>query len=80
MEILQKLTVSTIPTLRTLGGMLGSGKRVLVTADPGAELSAFVGDCAILSPPGDPIALAAAILTARTQDIDIFADHPRLSA
>ena len=57
-----------------LGGMLASGKRVLVTADPGTELAAFVGDCAILSPPGDPNALAAAILTARARDIDIFAN------
>ena len=57
-----------------LGGMLASGKRVLVTADPGTELAAFVGDCAILSPPGDPNALAAAIVTARARDIDIFAN------
>jgi colanic acid biosynthesis glycosyl transferase WcaI len=47
-----------------LGGMLASGRRIIVTADPGTELAAFLGDCCAFTPPGDAAALAAAVRTA----------------
>jgi colanic acid biosynthesis glycosyl transferase WcaI len=55
-----------------LGGMLGSGKRVLITTDSDTELADFVGRNVIVSPPGDPEALAIAVLAARAQKIDLF--------
>ena len=47
-----------------LGGMLASGRRVLVTAAAGTELASFVEGAAIIVPPGDSTALAKAILEA----------------
>lgn len=44
-----------------LGGMLASGRMVLVTADQGTELADLLTDAAIVVPPGDVHALAAAI-------------------
>ena len=44
-----------------LGGMLASGRRVIVTAAPGTELATFVEGAAILVPPADAAALAEAI-------------------
>ncbi len=44
-----------------LGGMLASGRRVIVTAAPGTELATFVQDAAIVVPPGNAPALAEAI-------------------
>ncbi|MDG2535784.1 WcaI family glycosyltransferase [Sphingomonas sp. HITSZ_GF] len=44
-----------------LGGMLASGRPILVTAAEGTELSAFLQGAAILVPPGDADALAEAI-------------------
>jgi colanic acid biosynthesis glycosyl transferase WcaI len=44
-----------------LGGMLASGKRIVVTAAPGTELATFLAGAAMVAPPGDPAALAAAI-------------------
>ena len=44
-----------------LGGMLASGRRVIVTAAAGTELATFVEDAAIVVPPGDAVALAEAI-------------------
>jgi colanic acid biosynthesis glycosyl transferase WcaI len=41
-----------------LGGMLASGKPILVQADPGTELHAFLEGAAILAPSGDAEALA----------------------
>ena len=55
-----------------LGGMLGSGKRVLITTDSNTELADFVGENVIISPPGDSEALAAAILVAKRQNVDPF--------
>jgi colanic acid biosynthesis glycosyl transferase WcaI len=46
-----------------LGGMLASGKRLVVMADPGTELHDVLEGTAILVPPGDPAALAKAILS-----------------
>ncbi|WP_186415246.1 WcaI family glycosyltransferase [Pannonibacter sp. P2PFMT1] len=52
-----------------LGGMLASGKRVLVTAAPGTELADFVYGAATVVPPGDAEALCSAIkLLAAHQD------------
>lgn len=45
-----------------LGGMLGSGRPILVTAGAGTEIVTFLADAAIIAPPGDVDALAAAIL------------------
>lgn len=44
-----------------LGGMLASGRPILVTADPGTELAGFLGDAALCTPPGDVEAMGAAI-------------------
>jgi colanic acid biosynthesis glycosyl transferase WcaI len=40
-----------------LGGMLASGKRILVTADPDAELAQFLQNSATIVPPGSPGAI-----------------------
>ena len=45
-----------------LGGMLASGKPVVVTADKGTELADFLGDLAHVTPPGDSQSLASTIL------------------
>ncbi|MGD1036874.1 MAG: WcaI family glycosyltransferase [Roseiarcus sp.] len=44
-----------------LGGMLASGRRIIVTAAPGTELATFVEGAAIVVPPGNAAALAEAI-------------------
>ncbi len=44
-----------------LGGMLASGKRLVVTADPGTELHDFLDGVATLVPAGDSAALAGAL-------------------
>jgi colanic acid biosynthesis glycosyl transferase WcaI len=59
-----------------IGGMLASGKRVLITTDADTELADFCGKSVIMSPPGDPDALAAAILAAKRQKVDPF-EHQR---
>jgi colanic acid biosynthesis glycosyl transferase WcaI len=50
-----------------LGGMLASGKPVLVTADAGTELAQFVENAVYLTPPNDPENLAACILRAMSE-------------
>jgi colanic acid biosynthesis glycosyl transferase WcaI len=52
-----------------LGGMLASGRRTLVTAAAGTELASFVQDAAMIVPPGDPVALADAILGAASDKV-----------
>ncbi len=47
-----------------LGGMLASGRPVVVTADIGTELATFVAGAAVVVPPGDAGALADAIVAA----------------
>jgi colanic acid biosynthesis glycosyl transferase WcaI len=47
-----------------LGGMLASGRRILVTAAAGRELADFLEGAAIIVPPGDMAALRKAILQA----------------
>ena len=44
-----------------LGGMLASGRRIVVTAAPETELATFLAGAAFVAPPGDAAALAAAI-------------------
>ncbi|MBV8472885.1 MAG: hypothetical protein JO234_05650, partial [Hyphomicrobiales bacterium] len=44
-----------------LGGMLASGRRIVVTAAPGSELARFVAGAATVVPPSDGEALAEAI-------------------
>ncbi len=44
-----------------LGGMLASGRRIVVTAAPGTELASFVEGAAIVVPPANAAALAEAI-------------------
>jgi colanic acid biosynthesis glycosyl transferase WcaI len=44
-----------------LGGMLASGRRIVVTAAPGTELAIFLQDAAIVVPPANAAALAEAI-------------------
>jgi colanic acid biosynthesis glycosyl transferase WcaI len=51
-----------------LGGMLASGAPVVVTADQGTELAEFLGDSAVITPPGDADALAKAIQKASKGD------------
>lgn len=50
-----------------LGGMLASGKPVLVTADVGTELAEFVRGAGILVVPGDSALLADAVSNARSK-------------
>lgn len=45
-----------------LGGVLASGRRLVVMADPGTELHTFLGDVATIIEPGDSQALARAVL------------------
>lgn len=52
-----------------LGGMLASGRRIIITADPGTELADFVQHCCALTPPGDGSALARAIVTYRCEPV-----------
>lgn len=50
-----------------LGGMLASGRRIIVTADPGTELATFLGASCDITPPGDASALAEAVGAATAQ-------------
>ena len=47
-----------------LGGMLASGRPILVTASAGTELADFLQGAAIIVAPGDPLAISEAILAA----------------
>lgn len=58
-----------------LGGMLASGAPVVVTADEGTELANFLGDSAIITPPGDSDALARAIVQASKGDREDWKDR-----
>lgn len=49
-----------------LGGMLASGKPIVVTAEKGTELSDFLGDAALIVEPGDEAALAGGIAAAQS--------------
>ena len=52
-----------------LGGMLASGRPLVVAADPGSELFDVLNDVALLTPTGDDAALAAAIEQAVARDL-----------
>jgi colanic acid biosynthesis glycosyl transferase WcaI len=58
-----------------LGSMLASGAPVVVTADMGTELANFLGDSALITPPGDPDALAKAIQNASKGDREDYKDR-----
>lgn len=58
-----------------LGGMLASGAPVVVTADEGTELANFLGDSAIITPPGDADALSRAIVQASKGDREEWKDR-----
>jgi colanic acid biosynthesis glycosyl transferase WcaI len=58
-----------------LGGMLASGAPVVVTADLGTELANFLGDSALITPPGDVEALAKAIQNASRGDREEYKDR-----
>jgi len=53
-----------------LGGMLASGRPVLVTAEPGTELHDLLYGNAIIVPTGDAQAIADAIISASTQGLN----------
>ena len=44
-----------------LGGMLASGRRILVTADRETELAQFLGAAAAFTPPGNPEGIVRAL-------------------
>lgn len=50
-----------------LGGMLASGKPVIVTAADGTELAEFLKDAAVITPPGDAQRLAEGIKLVQTK-------------
>ncbi len=54
----QQAGVADLVLPSKLGGMLASGKRILVTADPGTELHDFLDGIASLVPSGDSAAVA----------------------
>lgn len=63
-----------------LGGMLASGKPLIVTADPGTELADFLGTAAVITPPGDARALAEGILSSMSRPKNAGAeDRARLA-
>ncbi|MDR6624946.1 WcaI family glycosyltransferase [Caulobacter segnis] len=61
-----------------LGGMLASGRRILVTADAGTELALFLGDSCAFVPPGDSRAMAEAIARESGAGADPDASAARL--
>ena len=63
-----------------LGGMLASGRPLVVAADPGSELFDVLSDVALLTPAGDDAALAAAIEQAAARDLsDLVKNGSRLA-
>lgn len=65
-----------------LGGMLASGRRIIMTAAPGTELASFVQDAAVTVSPGNAAALADAIERATdggSEDIGVVRRRRRLA-
>lgn len=58
-----------------LGGMLASGRPIIVTTELGSELADVLKDIAIIVPPGDSGALANAILLAQGRDFSLSIDR-----
>jgi colanic acid biosynthesis glycosyl transferase WcaI len=65
-----------------LGGMLASGKPSIVLADPGTELQEFLGDGAIILPPGDSLVFAEMIekIVRGAGDIEFGKNDVRIAA
>lgn len=57
----QEQGVSELVLPSKVGGMLASGKRILITADQDSELANFLGEAAIFTPPGDVDAIVRAL-------------------
>lgn len=53
--------VSDLVLPSKLGGMLASGKRILITADADGELANFLGNAVVFTQPGDVDAIVAAL-------------------
>lgn len=62
-----------------LGGVLASGRRLVVMADPGTELHGFLGEVGIFTEPGNAEALAVAIEEASNGDRSTFEAGRRLA-
>lgn len=60
-----------------LGGMLATGKTVVVTADPDTELASFLSGQAVIVPAGEATALARAIIEIRAMPVE---DRPKANA
>ncbi len=60
----QEASMADLVLPSKLGGMLASGKPILVMTDPGTEMMSFVQDSVTVVAPGDAQALATAILSA----------------
>ena len=62
-----------------LGGMLASGRPIVVTTEAGTELAEFLGETCRRTPPGDGAALAAAIEESRNASEDAGKRDMRLN-
>lgn len=62
-----------------LGGMLASGRPILVTADANTELAEFLGGSCSYTPPGDAQAFAASILRLRHESSARHQEAERLA-
>jgi GDPmannose 4,6-dehydratase len=62
-----------------LGGMLASGRPMIVTAETGTELASFLGTSCDVTPPGDAEALASAVRLARSRPAATERAEARLS-
>jgi colanic acid biosynthesis glycosyl transferase WcaI len=60
----QESNVADLVLPSKLGGMLASGKPMIVMADPGTEILQFLRDSVIAVPPGNSASLANAIISA----------------
>lgn len=63
-----------------LGGMLASGRPIMVAAERDSELGLLLADTALFSPPEDPEALAAALKAAMGRDLSSLAVRGRALA
>lgn len=58
-----------------LGGMLASGRPIVATVEPGTELFEILADTALLTPAGDDLALAEAVLRAEAADLSLQVEN-----
>ncbi|MGH6971547.1 MAG: WcaI family glycosyltransferase, partial [Caulobacteraceae bacterium] len=61
--LLQERGAADLVLPSKLGGMLASGRPIVVTGEAGTELAEFLAGACAFIPPGDPAALAAAVAT-----------------